>query len=284
MDIIGNPQNIETSASQPPNTVPQPQQTTSIPQQNSNLGGSYNNIPPRHQQSQPQMSNPNMNMNSGINTNKKMATNASNNQKPPPTSGFVPPSRNVPSSNQPPRNNYGSNLQQPQQPPQQPNFGNKSGNTSNSFNQSQTSNRVDPIRTLNPYHTRWRIKAKVINKSEIKYFQNSKTQSGNLFSVDLCDAQGGEIRATFFNCDENFYHSLQKDGVYYFSKGVLKTANKKFTSIKNEYEINFDPTAVIENCEDGTDIQLPPITYVPIQNIQKCQKDDIIGILKKVWH
>lgn len=262
LDIIGTPQNIETTS--PPS---QPQVHPQNPQ--NNFGGNFGNNPPSRppQPSQPIMSNP---MPLNPNVGMKPVVPPATNRGAPQVANSAPPMRSAPpSSGRGGNPSYGN---QQQQMPQ-----NKSGNNfNNNSMQQQQSNRVDPIRSLNPYHARWRIKARVTNKTDIKYFKNSKGE-GNLFSVDLYDSQGGEIRATFFNCDERFYHSLQKDSVYYFSKGSLKAANKKFTSIKNEYEIQFDNNAIIEQCEDGSDILPPAISYVPIKDIQNCQKDDIIG-------
>ena len=54
-----------------------------------------------------------------------------------------------------------------------------------------------PIASLNPYASRWTIKARCTAKTDLKSWTNAKG-SGTLFSVDLLDEHGGEIRATFF--------------------------------------------------------------------------------------
>jgi replication factor A1 len=64
---------------------------------------------------------------------------------------------------------------------------------------------VLPIASLNPYSNKWTIKARVTNKSDIRRWSNAKGE-GQLFSVDLLDADGGEIRGTFFKemCEKWF--------------------------------------------------------------------------------
>lgn len=54
-----------------------------------------------------------------------------------------------------------------------------------------------PIASLHPYHTRWTIKARVTSKGDKRTWSNAKGE-GSLFSIDLLDAQGGQIRATMF--------------------------------------------------------------------------------------
>jgi len=57
-----------------------------------------------------------------------------------------------------------------------------------------------PIASLHPYHSRWTIKARVTAKSDKRSWANAKGE-GSLFSVDLLDAQGGQIKATMFKVD-----------------------------------------------------------------------------------
>lgn len=54
-----------------------------------------------------------------------------------------------------------------------------------------------PIMALNQYSTDWRIKARIIKKGDMRTWNNAKGQ-GNLFSIDMMDAEGTQIQATFF--------------------------------------------------------------------------------------
>lgn len=59
---------------------------------------------------------------------------------------------------------------------------------------------------------RWSIKARVVNKSNIRTYSNAKGE-GKLFNVELMD-QTGEIRANGFNEQvDRFYEMLQIDHV-----------------------------------------------------------------------
>jgi len=102
-----------------------------------------------------------------------------------------------------------------------------------------------PISALNPYANRWTIKARVTSKSDLKTWANNKGE-GTLFSIDLLDSQGSEIRATFFKeTAQKYFSKIQEGKVYTFSGGKLKIANKQYSSIKNNYEITFDQNSEI---------------------------------------
>jgi replication factor A1 len=105
---------------------------------------------------------------------------------------------------------------------------------------------VQPIASLSPYLGKWLIKARVTAKSEMRSWSNARGE-GRLFSIDLLDEHGSEIRATFFReAVDKFFDIIQPDQVYVFGNGKLKVANRKFTSIRNDYEITFDDKAIVE--------------------------------------
>lgn len=67
--------------------------------------------------------------------------------------------------------------------------------------------RIVPIRAINPYMGRWTIKARVTSKSDVRRYNNAKGE-GKVFSFDLLDSDGGEIRATCFNKELEKYFDL----------------------------------------------------------------------------
>jgi replication factor A1 len=69
--------------------------------------------------------------------------------------------------------------------------------------------RTTPISALNPYQNRWTIKARVTSRGDKRSWNNARGQ-GTLFSADLLDEHGGEIRCTFFKeACEKFYDMLE---------------------------------------------------------------------------
>ncbi|KAI8436718.1 hypothetical protein MSG28_010201 [Choristoneura fumiferana] len=148
---------------------------------------------------------------------------------------------------------------------------------------SLASQMTHPIASLSPYQNKWVIKARVMSKSPLRTWSNAKGE-GKLFSMDLCD-ESGEIRATAFRneCDK-FFDMIQVDKVYYISRCQLKTANKQFTSLKNDYEMTFNADTVVSECQDDAS-SVPTIKYdfVPINEIADKATDsllDVIGVCR----
>jgi replication factor A1 len=102
-----------------------------------------------------------------------------------------------------------------------------------------------PIEGLSPYQNNWTIKARVINKSEMRTWSNSSGE-GKLFNVTFAD-DTGEIRGTGFNLvADDLYPKLEEGKVYYVSKARVNLAKKKFSHVNNDYELNFERYTEIE--------------------------------------
>nr|KAG5690193.1 hypothetical protein BaRGS_016584 [Batillaria attramentaria] len=140
------------------------------------------------------------------------------------------------------------------------------------------SSRVHPIASLTP----WRIRARVTQKSNIRTWSNSRGE-GRLFNVNFLD-ESGEIRATAFNEGvDKFYDLLEVNKIYYVSKGTLKTANKQYSNLKNDYEMSLNPETVIEPCNENVDLPSMTFDFVPINEMEKHQANaiiDVIGVVK----
>lgn len=95
-------------------------------------------------------------------------------------------------------------------------------------------------------------------KSEIRKFTNARGE-GQFFKLELVDKDGGEITATLFGkaAGDRYYNFLQQHQVYYFGKGSVKPANKRFD--KGEYVVTFDENTVIEPAE--RDDAIPGVKY-----------------------
>lgn len=144
---------------------------------------------------------------------------------------------------------------------------------------------ITPIRDINPYSNKWTIKARVTRKADIKRWSNAKGE-GTLFSIDLLDSQGTEIRATFFKeaCDK-FYPLIEEGKAYCFSGGKLKVVtNTQYTTFKNNYELTFDVTSDIRPALDDDSIKKATFKFVKISQIGALETNavcDVIGIVRQ---
>lgn len=150
---------------------------------------------------------------------------------------------------------------------------------------SNSTGNVVPVSSLNPYISKWTIRARVTVKGDIRRWSNDRGE-GCLFSVDLLDKDGGEIKATFFkDAVDQFYDKMHEGSVYLLGNGRLKLANRKFTSINNDYEINFGTDAnIIHDTVDGdATIEMVKYNFKTIDELSSMdvnQTSDLIAILK----
>lgn len=81
---------------------------------------------------------------------------------------------------------------------------------------------IMPINSLNAYQNRWTVKARITQRSEVRRYTTARGE-GKFFSVDLLDAEGGEIRAVAFNqVADQFDEVLQAGKLILLSKATLK--------------------------------------------------------------
>ncbi|KAL5572397.1 hypothetical protein UlMin_021994 [Ulmus minor] len=169
--------------------------------------------------------------------------------------------------------NFRPTVQPPYQPP--PKFKNHGAIVKN-----EAPARIIPIAALNPYQGRWAIKARITAKGDLRRYNNARGD-GKVFSFDLLDSDGGEIRVTCFNAVvDRFYDAIEVGKVYLISKGSLKPAQKNFNHLKNEWEIFLEATSTVELCpdEDGS-IPRQQFNFRPISEIENAENNSILDII-----
>jgi len=106
--------------------------------------------------------------------------------------------------------------------------------------------RIAPITALIPYHGRWTIKARAMTKAELGHYNNTRGDD-KVFSFDLLDCDGGEIRATCSNqVADQFYNQIEAGRIYLISKGNLKPAQRNFNHLRHDLEIFLESTSTIQ--------------------------------------
>ncbi|CAH9143687.1 unnamed protein product [Cuscuta epithymum] len=179
-------------------------------------------------------------------------------------------------SSQSVRNNFQTNrptIQPAYQPP--PNY-----KSHGAVMMNEAPARIIPIAALNPYLGRWAIKARVTAKGDIRRYNNAKGD-GKVFSFDLLDSDGGEIRATCFNAVlDRFYEKIEVGKVYMVSKGSLKPAQKNFNHLKNEWEILLEASSTVDLCpEEDPSIPKQQFSFRPISEIENSENNSILDVI-----
>jgi len=139
---------------------------------------------------------------------------------------------------------------------------------------------IHPINSLSPYQNKWTIRARVINKAPVRTWHNARGE-GKLFSMDLID-ESGEIRATAFNneCDK-FFDLIEVNKVYFITRGTIKTANKKFTNLNNDYELTLSGESQVFPCYDFDESQLPAVqfNFTQLNKVKDLEVDKLIDVI-----
>ncbi|GJN36320.1 hypothetical protein PR202_gb25169 [Eleusine coracana subsp. coracana] len=142
--------------------------------------------------------------------------------------------------------------------------------------------------SLDDHHQnqRWTIKARVTVKTDLRHYQNARG-TGKVFSFDLLDAKGGEIRVTCFNLQvDRYFDLIEVDKVYLISRGIVKPAHKKYYPLNSDYEIYADDSTFIEVCSDD-DCSIPKQQYAfqqisEIENMENGSLVDLLGVVTLV--
>ena len=123
-------------------------------------------------------------------------------------------------------------------------------------------------------------------KTHLKHYNNARGP-GKLFTFDLLDAHGGEIRAKCFKeVVDQFYDLIEVDKVYLICRGGLKPAQKQYNPLNNHYEICLNATTSVELCS-GDDSSIPSLQFnfrqiSGIANMDKGAMVDLLGVVTSV--
>ncbi|CAB3381247.1 Hypothetical predicted protein [Cloeon dipterum] len=126
-------------------------------------------------------------------------------------------------------------------------------------------NNIRPIMSINPFQNKWVIKARVMSKPPIKSWTNNRG-SGKLFSLELKDS-------------EKFYDSIQEGKVYLIGNCTVKTANKKFSNLKHDYELTFNRDTFFNEIEDDSSLPVMEFQNVTIESLKNLAIDTIVDVV-----
>lgn len=135
------------------------------------------------------------------------------------------------------------------------------------------------ISTLNPFQSKWKIQVKILRKRPIFNWSN-KNGSGKLFNMDVID-QSAQIRVIGFNdVVDKFYEKFDCESIYMIANGEIKPTNKKFSTIKHNFEIHLSNDTIIQKIED-IEFEIPnvEVTYTNISEIKKLPPNSMFNVI-----
>ncbi|GMH33864.1 hypothetical protein BSKO_01698 [Bryopsis sp. KO-2023] len=147
---------------------------------------------------------------------------------------------------------------------------------------------ITPIAHLNPYMNRWTIMGRCTNKADIRRYSNSKGE-GSVFSFDLLDKDGGEIRVTGFNREVDELEPLVELGkIFTLTKATVKPKRGRFNQTNHAFELMLGQMSKIDPVvEDAATQEIPHIQYLfkEIMEVQQMEKGtlmDVLGVVESI--
>eukprot|EP01029_Cantina_marsupialis_P006746 TRINITY_DN17448_c0_g1_i1.p1 TRINITY_DN17448_c0_g1~~TRINITY_DN17448_c0_g1_i1.p1 ORF type:complete len:460 (-),score=140.11 TRINITY_DN17448_c0_g1_i1:718-2097(-) len=143
---------------------------------------------------------------------------------------------------------------------------------------------VCDISSLNPYMGDFRVKVK-ITKVDGPRTVNTRNGETKVCSGELVDSKGAEIRFSMWGdvCEANA-QALQKDSVIIIADTgkAIRFANKKYTSIRNDYELSLGHRTRIEMCSGDDSIKGPQIIFAKLESIKSLEPNLVINIVAAI--
>ncbi|KAG2486706.1 hypothetical protein HYH03_014635 [Edaphochlamys debaryana] len=144
------------------------------------------------------------------------------------------------------------------------------------------------IAQIHPYNSDWCIRAKLDRKGVLRSM-TIKGADVKILSVDLVDETGAQVQGTFWRAAaERYSEQLQEGRVYVFNRFKVKPADKKYSSVKADYQIDFtDSTEVSEAADQGAAsamtaaVDLTPIDVLP-RRVGSRAPVDVAGVILAV--
>ncbi|XP_059071532.1 replication protein A 70 kDa DNA-binding subunit A-like [Cryptomeria japonica] len=109
---------------------------------------------------------------------------------------------------------------------------------------------------------------------------NTPKRNGQVFSFDIIDEEGCEIRITSFDeIAELHYHRVEKGASYVLSKGTVKDANTVYNKLNSHLEIILTETSVLKrSAPDAIEIE-KKTCFAPINEVLTTTNNNLVDTI-----
>ena len=103
-------------------------------------------------------------------------------------------------------------------------------------------------------------------------------------NIDLVDKAGCAIQATCYNDAATKWNDVLQEGkVYSMGSGIVKMANKRYTTIPNDHCLTFDVHAQITPIEERSiEFKSSPFNFTTLQQVQDATQIYMIDLIAVV--
>jgi len=135
-----------------------------------------------------------------------------------------------------------------------------------------------PVKALILYEKNWTIKVRLTNIGP--KIGTKKNKNSFIISLEFIDEDDTAISAILCGeAVEKYEKILHKGKVYLISNGEVKIAQKKYSSIKNDFALTLDKQAIIEESEDDKNIKEKGFNFTEILKIAGLADSVLIDVL-----
>ncbi|KAL6122825.1 hypothetical protein NUSPORA_00084 [Nucleospora cyclopteri] len=147
---------------------------------------------------------------------------------------------------------------------------------------SDTDGKITKIKDINPFLNNWKIKGRVVAKTDIRKF-NTKNGEGKVFSFEILD-QTMQCKVTSFGeIVDIFFPLIENNKIYSISQGTVKMANKQYTSNNFDYEIYLEKNSLV-TLENDAEMPEFCFNFRNITEITPADKlVDVVGVVKEIY-
>lgn len=137
------------------------------------------------------------------------------------------------------------------------------------------------ISNLTPYDQDWKIKGRIIKKTQMKHFKNRDGGDGCVFNIVILDESNTRIQGIFFTeTAKEWYDRVNTGTVFVFEGGdIRKVRNPKFNSTGNDLEIIFNRFTKITEVRNNDVIPQFFYNFIDFKDLESKAQYDSVDVM-----